>query len=370
MGSGYQAGAPWPAPGGCPARRSRAKSVGPESAKLGWCRNLALGSVGDPSIASDGTIYVATTNPSQVWALDSVEGNVKWTFALHGDAASSIVIGGDGTLYFGSNHRRLYAVAPSGIELWTHTTPKGVNGDTFVTSPVIGADGTLYFGASDKKLHALASDGTHLFSFASGATSFDAGIAGPPAIAPNGTIVFGMRGTEGGGVIAVDADGTLAWKLPIRGVLSSPSIADDGTIYAGAQDGKLYAIDPQGRVLWSFTTRGRVYGPAAIASDGTIIFGGEDEMLYAIDRSGALKWSIVVDGAITRAPAIDGEGTVYLGTQKQTVYAVRADGTPLWMHRFAHARGDRCAAAISHDNKLVVNGALDFRYSAIITFDP
>jgi outer membrane protein assembly factor BamB len=364
---GYQVGAAWPSPGRCGTRRGRTSAIGPQTPKLGWWRNLAEGSVGDASIAADGTIYVPTSNPSQIWALDGSTGMVRWTFGLKGGSGSAtgIVIAANGTLYFGSNHRELYALAPSGEALWTFTTGRGSSGDGFVTAPVIAANGTLYFGASDKRLYALAPDGAVLFAHANANP-----IAGAPAIGIDGTIVYGTQGSADGAVIALHPDGTPKWTLRAGPILASPVIGDDGTIFVGTQDGALHAIRPDGAPLWSFRAGARIYAPAAIAPDGTIIVGAEDMRLHALHPDGTHRFSVTVDGPVSRAPAIGGDGTIYLGTQKQTVYAFRPDGSTLWTYGFRCARGDRSAPAIAHDGKLVVLGAFDWRYSAIVTFDP
>jgi outer membrane protein assembly factor BamB len=320
--------------------------------------------VGDASIAADGTIYVPTSNPSQIWALDGANGAVRWTFGLKGGSATGIVIAPNGTLYFGSNHRELYAVAPSGVALWSFRTDRGKSGDGFVTAPAVAPNGTLYFGASDKRLYALAPNGSMLFACANANP-----IAGAPALGSDGTIVYGTQGSADGSVIALHPDGRTKWTLRAGPILASPVIADDGTVYVGTQDGALHAIAPDGTPLWSFRAGARIYAPAAIAPDGTIIVGAEDMQLHALSRNGTHRFSVTVDGPVSRAPAIGGDGTIYLGTQKQTVYAFRPDGSTLWTYGFRFARGDRSTAVLAHDGKLVVHGAFDWNRSAIVTFD-
>ena len=54
-------------------------------------------------------------------------------------------------------------------------------------------------------------------------------------------------GSEDFNVYAVNADGTLRWKLPTGGmVFSSPAIGPDGTVYVGSCDSCLYAISDSG----------------------------------------------------------------------------------------------------------------------------
>ena len=50
-------------------------------------------------------------------------------------------------------------------------------------------------------------------------------------------------------------DGNLKWSAQTHSVTfySSTVIAADGTIYAGGDDGILYAINPDGTLKWTFT---------------------------------------------------------------------------------------------------------------------
>ncbi|MBI5479316.1 MAG: PQQ-binding-like beta-propeller repeat protein [Deltaproteobacteria bacterium] len=70
MGGGLQPGSPWPMRGRCPSHAGRASVNGPQSARL------------------------------------------RWTFQTAGPVTSSPVVAADGTLYFGSRDRAVYAIGP------------------------------------------------------------------------------------------------------------------------------------------------------------------------------------------------------------------------------------------------------------------
>ena len=80
---------------------------------------------------------------------------VLWEFETGDDVYSSPAIGSDGTVYVGSNDKKLYAInGKTGVKLWEFET-----GDRRVfSSPAIGSDGTVYVGARDKKLYAIKTD--------------------------------------------------------------------------------------------------------------------------------------------------------------------------------------------------------------------
>ena len=67
---------------------------------------------------------------------------------------SSPAIGSDGTVYVGSDDKKLYAInGKSGVKVWELVTGSFVG-----SSPAIGSDGTVYVGSKDKKLYAIKTD--------------------------------------------------------------------------------------------------------------------------------------------------------------------------------------------------------------------
>ncbi len=70
------------------------------------------------------------------------------------------------------------------------------------------------------------------------------------------------------------------------GILSSPAIGPDGTVYFGADDGNLYAVSSSGRGRWLFPTYQILEASPAIGKDGTIYFGSTIGVFYAINPDG------------------------------------------------------------------------------------
>jgi outer membrane protein assembly factor BamB len=74
----------------------------------------------------------------------------KWSFSTGNAVASSVAIGSDGTVFFGSYDTFIYAISASGTQMWNFATANSVGG-----SIAVGADGTLYVGSLDGKLYAI-----------------------------------------------------------------------------------------------------------------------------------------------------------------------------------------------------------------------
>jgi outer membrane protein assembly factor BamB len=55
-----------------------------------------------------------------------------------------------------------------------------------------------------------------------------------------------------------------------------------GALLFGSQDDQVYAVDADGRKLWSFATGGDVDAPVTLLSDGTVVVGSDDGRVYAL----------------------------------------------------------------------------------------
>ena len=136
------------------------------------------------------------------------------------------------------------------------------------------------------------------------------------------------------GVSPYDASsnpGKLKWSFTTGGtVYSSPAIGYDGTIYVGADDNKLYAINPDGTEKWSYTTGDLILSSPAIGFDGTIYIGSWNHKLYAIYPDGTEKWEFQTSSnRFSSSPAIGSDGTVYVGSHDHKLYAIYIESAGL-----------------------------------------
>jgi outer membrane protein assembly factor BamB len=143
--------------------------------------------------------------------------------------------------------------------------------------------------------------------------------AGEPVLAADGTIYVGGNDA----LSAVNPDGTGKWSFLVPNhVAISPSVANDGTVYFGCDDGNVYAVAPDGRLKWKFSTEGPVRSTPAIAKNGTIYFGSLDQKLYAVGADGKLKWAFTTKGQVF-SPTIADDSTIYVQTGEAKLYAIQ-----------------------------------------------
>jgi len=151
-----------------------------------------------------------------------------------------------------------------------------------------------------------------------------------PAIADDGTVYFG---SEDGCLYAINPDGSLKWRYRTGDIVcSSPVIAADGTVYFGSIDRYLYAINANGSFRWRYRTGDCVSSSPAVAGDGTVYVGSNDRYLYAVNPNGSLKWRFWASEWVQSTPAVAADGTVYVGSLDSHVYAVHPDGSLMWSY--------------------------------------
>jgi len=82
----------------------------------------------------------------------------------------------------------------------------------------------------------------------------------------------------------------------------------------------------QAKFLWEFETGSFVFSSPAIGSDGTVYVGAYDNKLYAINgKSGVKLWEFETGGWVTSSPAIGSDGTVYVGSNDNKIYAIKTE---------------------------------------------
>jgi len=210
------------------------------SAVMGFERSASVGILPNGRIVQSG-VFATDASGITEWQNPVVDPPLN-TYSLidfnyhfplsNSGMGSGIAVAFGGTFYATFHNLGLAAFTPAGTFLWNFKTkPPAINS----ANPVIASDGTIYFAAGDGNLYALNPDGMQKWAVDTGR-----GIAAStPMIAEDGTI-YSANGTA---LIAVSPEGKVLATVPIvGGVVSSPTLAPNGTIYIASQGGKILAF--------------------------------------------------------------------------------------------------------------------------------
>ncbi|HYD49460.1 MAG TPA: PQQ-binding-like beta-propeller repeat protein [Terriglobales bacterium] len=276
---------------------------------------------------------------------DALPQSQVWPRPLDTFIVASATLGIDGTVYTNTLGSGFAGICPNGAPRFLLATGASES------SPAVGRDadeeldGTLYFGSDDRRVHAVSRDGNRLWT---------AVVSAPVLTAP--VVDLDDSGTATTGIYVLDAAGALV-KLDRFGtrlrefdfdapevtdvVVSSPALARD-RIYA-AFDDRLVAIaaeeDGGGEVLWELPAGGRIQSSPAVAlrsgddsAPAVIVFAADDGNLYFVRDDGAsatvlntvaVREENAAATSLRSSPAIAADGTVVIGSEDGRVYAVR-----------------------------------------------
>jgi outer membrane protein assembly factor BamB len=317
-----------------------------------WSFATGKGIFSTPVIDRDGIVYVGSADRS-FYAVGP-DGRERWRFETGEiiDSAGALSpfdpARGFATVTFGSGdgfvrQLRTGAVAdPSERLRWTfdaRSAPGPGFNHWFEANVVRLPDGSFLAGNTNFRYYALSPEGHLAWSYTTGSNAWSAA-----AQDADGTLFWGSLD---GFLHAVDPGGRLRWKAPTLGfVAASAAVDGDGTVYVGSFDGGIYAFAASGRALpwplprwrlptWRFATQDHVYGSPALREDAAgriaaIYATSTDGALYALAPDGRLLWRHDVGDPIRSSPVLgrapDGGGEiVYFGAGDGRLYAVDAD---------------------------------------------
>ncbi|MBI1813957.1 MAG: PQQ-binding-like beta-propeller repeat protein [Deltaproteobacteria bacterium] len=203
-------------------------------------------------------------------------------------------------------------------------TPLGA----ITSSPVIGVNHVVYVATEGGGVYALNPDLTLRWSLTSCAVSAPLLTPGPtPTPDTSMAIPFGP----------------IQSSPALTSLRSGATFTEqnDKVLYFGDTTGHFFAVqdkDTYGVCLWAYPATAET-DVAPILSSPTflvdsneeiitgIYFGTNDGRLYALNQDGSLKWTFTAGGAITSSPAVDSGGPLYFTAADGFLYAVALDGT-------------------------------------------
>ncbi len=285
-----------------------------ESGKERWKRTL--GAAPRTGVAAGGGCVLVADSDRKLHAFGAVDGAPRWTAELTAQASSEIAAG-DALAALGEGNRTCTAwKLADGVRLW-----RAVALGEVVAAPWIGAD-RVVFGTTAHTVYAVAKltgevqRQVILSGEAYGRPAGDAeGVAG-------GLLALG---THDGRVAALDPAGDRLWTAKVRGIPRAAPLLRPEAVYAGTDQGLMYALSRAGSIRCNTGLGGPVVERLA-ATPGRVVAAAGGVVAFLDPDSGRVMEQVVPGGTVT-ALAEEG-GTVVVATtaHKLAAAGVRVAG--------------------------------------------
>jgi outer membrane protein assembly factor BamB len=261
-----------------------------------WPAALGGSVSGSPNIGSDGTVYASTLTGT--FAGVCPNGVERFALATSGGLYSPAQ-GTDGTLYFGGDDRQLRAMQADGTFEWSFSAAGSI-----VAAPVFDTDtDSIYVADTFGNVFKVQANGSPDPDFAFGPVG---PISSSPALAED-HLYFGSD--DGYLYAIDKCTGALAWRFATGGeILSSPAVAiitsesvqpvtcssgspvvHERIVVVGSDDGNVYFVEDDDTsvplLVAVFSIGAPVRSSPAIGGDGTVYVGANDGRVYAIGAS-------------------------------------------------------------------------------------
>ena len=137
----------------------------------------------------------------------------------------------------------------------------------------------------------------------------------PPSLGAQNLYVY----DENGILYCLSKEGRLLWKKEVGEMITSRVAEARNIACFGTEKGIMLALDPaSGRELWKFQAQGAIRSTPVFA-DGKFIFGCDDHNLYLLSEEGVLTGKIEVEGGIQASPLVV-EKYIYFGADDHYFY--------------------------------------------------
>ena len=332
-------------------------------------------------VVVNGTVYIGS-NDRKLYALDAETGGEIWSFEAKSWIESSAVVV-NGIVYVGSNDSRLYALdAESGEKIWEYHAKYGIR-----SSPAV-ADGRIYFSSGEYKIYAIdAQTGELLWEFDTWSN-----ILASPVVA-NGLLYV----ADTGRYFYVLNAATGRRRLQFRsygGARSSAAIVGESAYFTNT-DGILFCVDGHARnwpnehgmrnfllkfyiqslevappmwlippaqsgYLWGMDLEGKTLS-SPVATEDTVFVASGNRFLSINQDPLIIDWEFTAGDLIRSSPAIAG-GVIYVGCDDGNLYALQSEtGDKLW----EVATGDKITASPAVVDGIVYIASYDGNVYAI-----
>lgn len=283
-----------------------------------------INNCGGPAFDSDGNMYVCASGLLSL----NPDGGYRWRTSPYNDDSLYMTppVLDDNTIVFPArNTKKTRRITQAGADVWSYTTTY-----YFQRGITTGPDGAVY--VSTNKLMALNPNGTLRWYGPSDSGNL---FYGYPTFTKNMDRIVCMTMLE---FRAFDLAGNLVWSYPHTAAACEGGnifVLSDGTLVGGNEDGKIFALWPDGTLRWVYNTGGH-------ANVGAI--GWNDEIFYswhsrsyayigALDSDGHVLWENPGYNDIRVGAIVDGKNRVIWGnindvsTGTYNVRIYESDGT-------------------------------------------
>ncbi|NPA75333.1 MAG: PQQ-binding-like beta-propeller repeat protein [Euryarchaeota archaeon] len=264
--------------------------------------NNTLGAAGYWGLASPAVygnyVIIYSTNHT-IRAFYRNNGTLAWATQIYGDAVTAPALG-----YYNKNPvlfyptfvlngtGSLYAIyADNGSIAWNVT----LMGSSYFASPAVlgnsvvvsvgGIENTSLEWNAPYGVQCIAFNGSYMWNYSTASS-----VRSPPVIANNHIYVV----TVGGNLLALNYNGTLAWKVEV-GASTAPPAVHGTTIFVGNNSGGIMAISDSGTsgtVIWSHTLNGAVKAGLVYASGKIVaVTDTSNSEVYCYYANGTMAWN-------------------------------------------------------------------------------
>ena len=191
---------------------------------------------------TDGERVYITSLDHLIIALDADTYEILWQEDVGGAVPGSAVLGEDGALYVGSLASKLEKFDPA---TGNHETV--IEAENWVWgTPSLDSD-TLYFSDVDGNFYSVGTT--------TGNLNWTVKPDGPVTASPLLLDEYVFLATESGSVYAMDRDGKVLWTEEVGGKIYTTPVAADDLILVAPLETEFYlaALDRDGRQVWTFT---------------------------------------------------------------------------------------------------------------------
>lgn len=286
-----------------------------------------VGPIISSPLFAQGTIYVSTMT-GRIFALNPSEKQIKWHLNVGSPIISSPLLH-NGILVaatydswikdtsFAGKNFLLGIDTDGGKQLWRYEVP----GDVF-SSPCLVDDMMIVVGSINNVVYTLeGQSGNIRWKFETGGEIWSS-----PSY--NGNEIF--IGSDDGFIYCLDMDGKLLWKTKLNGMIrsSSPCLSFDEdqrpSVFIGTYNGGMFCLNQfNGMIRWSKQITKPVMASPATIKD-KVFFAASDKKLYCFHmKDGSKIWDFETGDKIWSSPSIsEYDGIMFLGSLDSHIYGI------------------------------------------------